>query len=107
MVWLLPFAETARIWVIIMVTYLVGVAHLAHIIAGSVEAFYQVFVGAVTLTTASIGFLLPALAGNVLGGVALVSMLHHVQVRLDFHHSDRSEEETSEESDDAGLGPQG
>src|SRR3954469_10778460 len=27
MVWLLPFAETARVWVILVLTYLVGLAH--------------------------------------------------------------------------------
>ena len=38
MVWLLPFAEAARVWVIIIVTYIVGLANFSHVIAGSVEA---------------------------------------------------------------------
>ena len=83
MVWLLPFAETARPWVIIIITYLVGVGQLAHIIAGSVEVLYGVFIATIPFSQAFGGFMLPALAGNVIGGVALVSMLHHAQVRFD------------------------
>ena len=92
MVWLLPFAETARPFVIAVVTYLVGIAHLAHIIAGSVEMFYAVFTGIVALPTALAEFGLPALCGNVIGGVAFVSMLHHAQVRFDYHHKEETEE---------------
>lgn len=92
MVWLLPFAETARPFVIIIVTYLVGIAHLAHIIAGSVEMFYAVFVGLAALPAALAQFALPALVGNVIGGVAFVSMLHHAQVRFDYHHKEEVEE---------------
>src|SRR3954462_2458983 len=40
MVWLLPAAESARIWVIIIVTYVIGLGHFPHIVAGSVVAFY-------------------------------------------------------------------
>lgn len=35
MIWLLPFAESARVWVIIILAYLVGIAQLAYVIAGS------------------------------------------------------------------------
>ena len=36
MVWVLPFAESARVWVIILISYLVGIGQLSHIIAGAV-----------------------------------------------------------------------
>jgi len=42
MVWLMPVAEAARVWVIIIVTYIVGIGDFSHIIAGSVDAFYVV-----------------------------------------------------------------
>src|SRR3954454_2700717 len=42
MVWLLPFAESARVWVIVIITYVVGVGQFAHIIAGSVETMFVV-----------------------------------------------------------------
>jgi formate/nitrite transporter FocA (FNT family) len=40
MVWLLPFAETARVTVIILLTYLIGIGHFDHIIAGSTEKLF-------------------------------------------------------------------
>ena len=36
MVWLQPFVETARVWVIILITHLVGLGHFSHIIGGAV-----------------------------------------------------------------------
>ena len=88
LVWLLPFAETARPWIIIVMTYMIGIGHLAHVIAGSVEAFYAVFIGTLSLGAALSGFIIPALIGNVLGGVALVSALHHAQIRFDANHGE-------------------
>src|SRR3954469_20576181 len=38
MIWLLPFAETARIWVIVFLAYLLGIGHLPHIVAGAVPS---------------------------------------------------------------------
>lgn len=80
MVWLLPFAETARVWVIILVTYLVGLASLSHIIAGSVETLYLVTTGQASWGQYLGGYMVPTLIGNVLGGVALVAGLNHAQV---------------------------
>src|SRR5687767_1844663 len=40
MVWMLPAAGSATVLVIIVVTWLVGAAGLAHIIAGSVDVLY-------------------------------------------------------------------
>ena len=45
MVWLLPYAEAARVSVILIVTYVVGLGGFAHVIAGSVEVFYLVVDG--------------------------------------------------------------
>lgn len=42
MVWLLPSAESARPWIILMMTYVIAAANLTHIIAGSVEVFYGI-----------------------------------------------------------------
>jgi formate/nitrite transporter FocA (FNT family) len=54
MVWLMPFAESARVWVIVIVTYIVGLEYLAQ-------------------------FLVPTLAGNVIGGVSIVAAIAHAQ----------------------------
>lgn len=79
MVWLQPCAETARIWVIIILTYLVGIGGFPHIIAGSTEAFYAVLTGTVSLSTAIGEFILPTLIGNIIGGVAMVAVLNYAQ----------------------------
>lgn len=80
MVWLLPFAESARVWVIILMTYLVGIARFSHIIAGSIEAFSVAVVGEASWGQVLGGFVVPALLGNIIGGVTLVAVLNHAQV---------------------------
>jgi len=80
MVWLLPFAESGRVWVIIIITYVVGLAGLSHVIAGSVEAAYLTILHERTWLEFLAGFVLPALIGNIIGGVALVAALGHAQV---------------------------
>ncbi|MFD2784728.1 formate/nitrite transporter family protein [Hymenobacter rubripertinctus] len=80
MVWLLPFAETARVWVIILMTYVVGIAHFSHVIAGSIEVFTLAAAGRASWPAVVFDFVLPALLGNILGGVTLVAVLNHAQV---------------------------
>jgi formate/nitrite transporter FocA (FNT family) len=80
MVWLLPLAETARVWVIILLTYFVGLAHLSHVIAGSVETFTVAAMGQESWGHVLGGFVVPALLGNILGGVLLVAVLNHAQI---------------------------
>jgi formate/nitrite transporter FocA (FNT family) len=80
MVWLLPAAETARFWVVVVITYLVGLGHLAHSIAGSVEVLYVVVTGTVSWGDYLGGYLLPALLGNIVGGVGLVAILNYAQI---------------------------
>jgi formate-nitrite transporter family protein len=80
MVWLLPFAETARVWVIILITYLVGLGNFSHIIAGAVEVFTVASMGQESWARVLGGYIVPTLIGNVLGGVTLVAMLNHAQI---------------------------
>ena len=80
MVWLLPFAETARVGVIIIITYLVGVARLAHSIAGAVEAFYVALRGEASWGYVLGGYFVPTLIGNIIGGVTLVALVNYAQV---------------------------
>lgn len=80
MVWLLPGAETARVSIIIIVTYLVGISGFDHIIAGSTATFFLVVTKSISLGTYLAQFFLPTLLGNVIGGVSLVAALGHAQV---------------------------
>lgn len=80
MVWLLPFAETARVIVIIFVTYFVGLGNFSHVIAGAVEAFTVAALGEQSWAHAVGGFIVPALLGNIIGGVLIVAMVNHAQI---------------------------
>jgi formate/nitrite transporter FocA (FNT family) len=79
MVWMLPAAESVRFFVVIVMTYLVALAGLAHVIAGSVDVLYVVTTGGASWS-AYFGWLLPALIGNIIGGTTLVAALGHAQV---------------------------
>ncbi len=80
MVWLLPAAEATRVRIIIILTYFAALGRFSHIIAGSAETFYVVVTGEISFGTYLFGFMLPALAGNSVGGVSLVAALNHAQV---------------------------
>lgn len=79
MVWLLPFADSARFWVIILISYVVGLAELPHVVAGNIEAFYLVTQGTISISHASLRYLVPVLIGNALGGCALVAFGAHAE----------------------------
>ena len=80
MVWLLPAAETARVSIIIIVTYLIGIGGFNHIIAGSTTMFYLVVTHSISWGTYLVQFFFPTVLGNMIGGMALVAALGHAQV---------------------------
>jgi len=87
MVWILPAAQSARIFVILIITYVVSLAHLSHIVAGSTEAAYDVLSGAASFGQYCLLFLLPTLLGNILGGVLLVTILNHGSIKPEIDGS--------------------
>lgn len=80
MVWILPATGSAAPFIIILMTWLVSMCGLSHIVAGSVDAFYLVVTGAIGMGAYIEHFFVPTLLGNVLGGVALVSVLNYGQI---------------------------
>jgi formate/nitrite transporter FocA (FNT family) len=80
MVWLLPGAGSARLLVIVIITYVVSIGEFAHIVAGSVDAFYLVQTDQAGWADYALRFFVPTLLGNVLGGVTLVAVLNFGQV---------------------------
>lgn len=80
MVWLLPYAESARVWVVIIITYIIGVGHFSHIIAGSAETFTLAAMQEVSWLEVLGNYMLPTLIGNILGGVILVAAINHAQI---------------------------
>jgi formate/nitrite transporter FocA (FNT family) len=80
-IWLMPFAETARVAIIIIITYAIALGHFSHIIAGSVDAFYAALNGGASWGMVFISFYLPTLIGNIIGGVTLVAVINYAQVK--------------------------
>jgi formate/nitrite transporter FocA (FNT family) len=76
---MLPFAEAARFWVILVLTYVVGLGHFSLVIAGAVDVFFVAASRGAGWTEA-FGFIWAALVGNIIGGVLLVAGLNHAQV---------------------------
>ena len=79
-VWLLPFAETSRLFVILLLTYVVGIGNFSHIVAGAVEVFSLACAGLKPWWQVFIHYIVPTLLGNTIGGVTLVAALNHAQV---------------------------
>jgi formate/nitrite transporter FocA (FNT family) len=85
MVWMLPGADNVRLWIVLLVTYVVGLGAFSHVIAGSVETLYGVAIGTIGFGQYLTSFLLPVFFGNCIGGVALVSLLNYGQVFSESH----------------------
>jgi formate/nitrite transporter FocA (FNT family) len=80
MVWILAAVDGGRVAIIIILTYVVGLSHLTHIIAGAVEVLFLPMAGAASWMQVSIGYMLPTLIGNIIGGTSLTAALNHAQV---------------------------
>jgi formate-nitrite transporter family protein len=80
MVWVIPGAEGAQFHLITLITYVIGLGHFTHIIAGSVEAFMLAANGTMGVGTLVFGFIAPTLLGNIIGGTALFALLAYAQV---------------------------
>jgi formate-nitrite transporter family protein len=80
MVWLIPSAETAQFYVIVLMTYMISAGGFMHIVAGSVEAFLLVLNGDLRWEAMLINFILPVLIGNIVGGTALFALISYAQV---------------------------
>jgi formate/nitrite transporter FocA (FNT family) len=78
-VWMLAAIDTGRLAVIIILTYIVGLAGLTHIIAGSVEVLFLVMIGYKSWIAIAWGYMVPTLVGNCIGGVSLTAALNHAQ----------------------------
>lgn len=80
MVWLIPASTAAQFQVVAIMTYLISLSGAAHIVAGSVEAFFLVANGGLGIGELLGRFVLPVLVGNIVGGTVLFAMLSYAQV---------------------------
>jgi formate/nitrite transporter FocA (FNT family) len=82
MAWLVAStrATGAQILLVWLTTAPIAAFGFRHSIAGAVEAFYRVARGSASLGSMLGEFLVPAVAGNIVGGVLLVALFNHAQV---------------------------
>jgi formate/nitrite transporter FocA (FNT family) len=83
MVWLMPGANHARIWVAGIIAWCLAAAQFTHVIAGSVDILFAVLSGRVSALTYIGGYLVPVFAGNTLGSLVFVGALNHAQVAVE------------------------
>ncbi|WP_034458916.1 formate/nitrite transporter family protein [Buttiauxella noackiae] len=91
MVWMFPSAGSAKIVVIIIMTWLVALGDLTHIVVGSVEILYLVFNGTIHWSDFFWPFALPTLAGNICGGTFIFALISHAQIRNDMSTKKKAE----------------
>ena len=80
LVWAIPNLDKQELLAIVLITGLMSLAGVAHSIVGSAEMWVVVLAGDRTLAQGLLGFLLPAAAGNLVGGAVLFAFLAHAQV---------------------------
>lgn len=81
LVWMLPQARQAGFFLILILTWLIAAGDFAHIVAGSVEMAYLMVQGLLGPRDALLGFFLPVLAGNIVGGTVIFSLMAWGQVK--------------------------
>ena len=83
MVWLIHAVRESitRFVTVFVLMFLVPSLDLFHCIIGACEVLFLVFMGEAGLYQSTVGFFVPVLLGNVLGGVFLVAILNYSQTR--------------------------
>ncbi|WP_299658319.1 formate/nitrite transporter family protein, partial [uncultured Tateyamaria sp.] len=81
LVWMLPTAKGNEVLLIFLFTWLIALGDFTHIVAGSVEMAYLLVQGELGLIQAVFSFFLPVLAGNVIGGTVIFTLLAWAQIQ--------------------------
>lgn len=84
LVWMMPGAGNSQFAVIVLMTYLIGAGGFAHIVAGSIEAWFLLLNGRLGFGAFLAEFLLPSLVGNIVGGTVIFALLAYAQVRREI-----------------------
>ncbi|MGY2260822.1 formate/nitrite transporter family protein [Pseudomonas sp. SDO55104_S430] len=81
MVWMIPSMESAKVWIIVLITYFMALGDFTHIVVGSLEVSYLVFAGELPWKDFWLIFAGPTLAGNIIGGSFIFALISHAQIR--------------------------
>lgn len=79
--WIRSAADDSSFWIVLVLSYAIAIGGFTHVIAGAAEAFLLMWAGQANFAWVIGTFLLPALAGNIVGGTGLFAMLAHAQVK--------------------------
>jgi formate/nitrite transporter FocA (FNT family) len=90
-VWIMPSTRSARLFVIMILTYFVALGRFSHTVAGAVDAAFLVFSGHGSVGEFLGRFLAPTLIGNAIGGVALVALLNHAPLAATLQSEPRGD----------------
>lgn len=85
-VWMMPSAQGSGFIIILAFTWLIAAGDFTHIIAGAVEMWFLVWTRDMGIERAIVEFFLPVLAGNVVGGTAIFTLLAWGQVKNEVPH---------------------
>lgn len=89
--WILPNVREQSVLVVFTIGFVVAAGHFSHSIVGAVEAFVLLLSGTAGAGPTLLGFLLPALIGNLIGGAGIFALLAHAQVQGEMEET-RTEE---------------
>ncbi len=81
LVWMLPSAKGNELFLVIIFTFLIAAGDFTHVVAGAVEVYLLVLQGELSLAAGVGTLILPTLAGNVVGGTAIFTVLAFAQVQ--------------------------
>lgn len=79
LVWCLAAARRHMVALIIILVGLIAFGGFSHVIAGSTEAFLLALSGDRSFAEVILGYILPTLGGNVIGGTAIFALLCYAQ----------------------------
>lgn len=82
--WVLPNAKGNQLGVIVVLTYAIALGGFAHVVTGSSQSTFLWLSGRIDFVDAWLGFTVPALIGNLIGGTGLFAVLAHGQMRSDL-----------------------
>lgn len=81
LVWMMPSAQSNALALIVVFTWLIAMGDFTHIVAGSVEMAFLIVRNDLTAPDALLGFFLPVLAGNIVGGTFVFTLLTWAQIK--------------------------
>ena len=79
--WIRSATDDSSFWIVLVITYAIGIGGFTHVIAGAAEAFLLLWSGKAGILWVIGTFLIPVLLGNIVGGTGLFAMLAHAQVK--------------------------